>query len=146
MAEGEKLEKTGRCLCGAVTVTATAVDPHVHACHCAMCRRWNGGPAMASNCGTTVEIAGAENVTAYRSSAWAERAFCKTCGTNLFYRVVESDELIVNVGIFDDQSGLELAGEIFVDEQPGWYGFAGERNRMTGAEVFAMFAPKEDEA
>ena len=39
-------DKTGRCLCGAVTFTAKGVERHVHACHCGMCRRWAGGPGF----------------------------------------------------------------------------------------------------
>ena len=38
---------SGQCLCGAVTFTAKGVESHVHACHCSMCRRWNGGSGMA---------------------------------------------------------------------------------------------------
>jgi hypothetical protein len=37
----------GQCLCGAVTLTAKQVVPQFHVCHCSMCRRWNGGPAMS---------------------------------------------------------------------------------------------------
>ena len=143
MGDGETREKAGRCLCGAVTVVARAAEPHVHACHCAMCRRWTGGPMLAVECGTDVSVEGAEHVRTFRSSDWAERAFCAECGTGLFYRLVGSGRMMLPAGLFDDAAGFELAGEIFVDEQPGWYAFAGERSRMTGAEVFALVASKE---
>ena len=32
----------GRCLCGAVTITVTAMQAEVDICHCAMCQRWGG--------------------------------------------------------------------------------------------------------
>ncbi|MGC8713094.1 MAG: hypothetical protein ACP5RH_11940 [Leptodesmis sp.] len=35
----------GKCLCGAITVT-TPDKPHIDACHCGMCWRWGGGPAL----------------------------------------------------------------------------------------------------
>jgi hypothetical protein len=43
---GEALEMTklaGRCLCGAVTVTATMSKPILRACHCEMCRQHTSG-------------------------------------------------------------------------------------------------------
>ena len=79
----------------------------------------------------------------FQSSDWAERGFCGNCGTNLFYRVLASDEYIVSPFVLDDQSDLTLTGQIFIDEKPDWYAFANETKNMTGAEVFAMYAPKE---
>ncbi|NNL85716.1 MAG: GFA family protein [Myxococcales bacterium] len=124
---------TGKCLCGAVTFTAEDVDPHVHACHCDMCRRWSGGPGMAIYVGS-IAFSGEENITAYASSAWAERGFCRICGSNLFYRVKEPNRWVLWSGTLDDPSALELAGEIYIDEKPDFYAFAGERKRLTGAE------------
>ena len=43
----------------------------------------------------------------------------------------------------DDQSGLKLTGQVFIDEKPDWYAFANETRNMTGAELFAMFAPED---
>lgn len=42
------MSANGKCLCGAVTFSAEAVDPHLHACHCSMCRGWAGGPMLAA--------------------------------------------------------------------------------------------------
>lgn len=125
--------RTGRCLCGAVGFTARQIDPHVHACHCSMCRRWSGGPALAASVGS-IAFDSDDEVGVYASSAWAERAFCKRCGTNLFYRLKEAGSTVVWSGTFDDPAGLELAGEIYIDEKPGFYALAGEHPRQTGAE------------
>lgn len=135
---------TGQCLCGAVKITLTADHTEIGICHCSMCRRWTGGPNMAINVGQDIEIEGKENVTAYRSSDWAERAFCRTCGSSLYYRMVEADAYIVYAGLLDDQSGLSLESQIFIDEKPDFYDFANETKNMTGAEVLAMFAPPAD--
>ena len=136
---------TGRCLCGAVTITLTAQHRHVGICHCIMCRRWNGGPNMAIEIGKDIEIAGKEHITAYRSSEWAERAFCKICGSNLYYRILETNDHAVCVGILDDPAELTLTTEIFIDEKPGFYQFANDTKTMTGAEVFAAFTPGGDD-
>ncbi len=134
---------TGRCLCEAVKVSITPETADIGICHCSMCRRWGSGPAMAIDAGTDVEVDGKEHVTTYRSSEWAERAFCSKCGTNLYYRIIESGGHHVCVGMLDDQSKLGVTSQIFIDEKPEFYDFANETKTMTGAEVFAMFAPPE---
>ena len=45
----------------------------------------------------------------------------------------------MNSGTFDDASTFEMVGEVFIDEKPTSYEFAGDRPRMTGAEVIAKF-------
>jgi hypothetical protein len=123
----------GACLCGSVEFEAEPLDLHSHACHCEMCRRWGGAPMMGVNCGAEVAFEGGQ-ITRHRSSDWAERGFCATCGTHLFYLFVPKPAYIMPVGVFDDQSGLDFAGEIYIDRKPDWYGFAGDRKRQTEAE------------
>ncbi|TWI50489.1 hypothetical protein IQ22_03883 [Pseudomonas duriflava] len=41
-----RLEKQGRCLCGAVELTISLQERCVSACHCRMCRTWGGGPLL----------------------------------------------------------------------------------------------------
>ncbi len=136
---------TGRCLCGAVKITVTGDHKDVGVCHCDMCRRWGSGPAMALHVGQDIEIEGKDHVTAYRSSDWAERGFCKTCGSNLYYRLVEADSYVVFAGLFSNQDGMTLKSQIFIDEKPAFYDFANETTNMTGAEVFALYAPPADQ-
>lgn len=138
-------KKTGRCLCGAVRITVTGEHRDVGACHCNMCRRWGSGPTMALDVGRDIKIEGKENVTAYRSSDWAERAFCKICGSNLYYRIVEADIHHFCAGILDDQDSLTLKNQIFIDEKPAYYDFANQTQNMTGPEVFALYAPSAEE-
>ena len=130
-------ERTGRCLCGAVTVTATPARPHIEACHCDMCRRWGGLAFVGLQCGENVRFSGEEHIARYASSDWAERGFCKKCGTNLFYRFVPADNYSLTAGLFDDTGGLTLGEQIFIDEKPSWYDFAQDTPRKTGAEVVA---------
>lgn len=49
----------------------------------------------------------------------------------------------MGLGTLDNPDGVVLKQEIFIDEKPDGYAFAGETAKMTGAEVFAMFAPKD---
>jgi hypothetical protein len=109
-----------------------------------MCRKWGGGPLMAFDCGTDVAIEGEENVSVYNSSDWAERGFCKQCGTHLFYRIKESQQYVLPVGLFDEDKRLTFEDQIFIDEKPSFYDFANKTNNMTGEEVFAKYmSPSE---
>ena len=128
-------ERSGKCLCGAVTVRATP-EPHVSACHCTMCRRWGGSAYMVVDCGTEVAFEGGP-ITRFRSSDWAERGFCATCGTHLFYYLVPRGSYFMPAGLFDEQAGLSFVSEIYIDRKPDWYAFAGERTRQTEAEFLA---------
>lgn len=130
------MKATGKCLCGAVSFEAQDVETDIHSCHCSMCRKWNGSPAMAAEVGA-VTFSGEENITRYDSSAWAERGFCAKCGTNLFYRLKGMDRYIMWVGAFDDAEAFKLVGEIYVDEKPSGYDFAGDHPRMTAEEFMA---------
>ncbi len=132
---GKQIE--GHCLCGAVTMRATPSRGHVEACHCTMCRQWGGSALLSVQCGSQVEIAGEAHVTRYRSSRWAERGFCARCGSHLFYRYVPADGYAFAAGLFPDDALLTLSEEIFIDEKPGYYAFAGEAEKLTGAEVIA---------
>ena len=120
------MDGTGKCLCGIVRFSAQDIETHIHACHCSMCRRWNGGPAMAASAGS-VSFEGEENIIRYASSDWAERGFCKRCGSNLFY-FLKPDKYIMWAGAFDEQP-FSLDGEIFCSEKPTWYDFIGDHPR-----------------
>ncbi len=130
------MNATGRCLCGAVTFTAHEVDTDIHSCHCGMCRRWGGGPAFAASVGS-VRFDGEEHIGRYQSSDWAERGFCRECGTNLFYRLKEADHYVMWMGTFDDAAPFRLAGEIYIDDKPPGYDLAGDHPRLTGSEFLA---------
>jgi len=86
----EIFEGTGACLCGAVKFKALNTETSIGACHCNMCIKWGGGPFMGAHCGCDVSFIGEEYITLYSSSDWAERGFCKRCGSHLFYRLLES--------------------------------------------------------
>ena len=41
------------------------------------------------------------------------------------------------MGIFDDLDAFRLSDEIYIDEKPAFYDFAGDRPRLTGKEFLA---------
>jgi hypothetical protein len=140
-SSGQRL--SGGCLCGAVRFAAAPRDRDLGACHCSMCRRWTAGPFLALECGGSVKVEDTTHLGVYRSSDWAERCFCKQCGTPLFYRLVGRDFYAVSAEAFDDRTGFAFTSQIFVDEKPAYYDFANKTKNMTGPEVFAAFAAAE---
>ena len=137
---------SGVCVCGAVTVTLVPALPELHACHCDTCRRWTGaGLLVIEGQGSTVTYSGP--VKSYASSDWAERAWCDTCGTTLWYRltVPGHEGYNVSAGLFEDAGGFTLGKEIYIDRKPGGYAFAGDHERKTKHEVEATFASYGEE-
>lgn len=132
---------TGHCLCGAVTYTGKG-DFIMQVCHCASCRRWTGSPAMTLTFAAGIDITTPAAILWYRSSDFAERGSCTACGTALFYRLIDGDDINVSAGSLDDQGAIrQIEEHIFIDEKPAHYDFSGNAPRVTGAEVVARFHP-----
>ncbi len=133
-----KLSK-GQCLCGKVKITASSMSNKMGTCHCNMCRKWTGGPLFATDCQSDVSFEGDEYITVFDSSDWAQRGFCKSCGSHLFYRLKENNQHYIPVGIFEDDEKFIFEHQIFIDEKPEYYSFSNKTHDMTGAEVFAQY-------
>jgi hypothetical protein len=77
-------------------------------------------------------------ITRYRSSAFAERAFCPRCGSHLWFNDVEdggkprSYELMP--GLFDAARSWPLRSEIYVDRAMASLDLVGDHRRKTRAE------------
>jgi len=139
--------QSGHCLCGAVRYEGKGARGRIHVCHCTDCRRWSGGPSFNVGFANGIDIAGLGQVTWFRSSDWAERGSCRSCGSTLFYRLLDDPASInVSVGSLDDATGIgEIEEHIFIDSKPDYYDLTGGAPRLTGAEVFARFAGEADE-
>lgn len=129
--------RTGSCLCGRVKFAAAKASNHVHACHCGMCRKRGGGPLLAVDCGADVEFESTLEVARYDSSDWAQRGFCRTCGSDLFYFLKPAGKYFIPVGLFDDDAAFELHQEIFIDSKPAYYELNTACPKLTAAQVLA---------
>ncbi|MGV6821181.1 MAG: GFA family protein [Parvularcula sp.] len=136
--------KTGKCLCGAVTFSADIPNMKMGVCHCSMCRSWTGGVFMSVQCDSLTFKDGAP-VGVYASSDWGQRLFCTQCGSTLAWQSKDLSHNAVSVQSLEEPSAFEFVSEIFIDEKPDCYAFAGHRKTMTGAEVMAAFASAESE-
>ncbi|WP_244995687.1 GFA family protein [Pseudooceanicola nitratireducens] len=141
-------EKTGSCMCGAVRFTATDVPATFGACHCDACRRWTGSAMLAVTVPQDkLTWEGEAQIRTLQSSDWAERAWCQRCGSALYYHVTAdgpmSETLQVPIGLFDDANGFTFDSEIFIDCKPDSFAYAGDREVMTRAQVFAKYGAPE---
>ena len=116
-------------MCGAIGITGTANEPKVADCHCDMCRRWSSGPYFEVSCENKT-FEDEDNITKIRSSNWAERGFC--------------NKFQIAAGLFDDQSDLHLALQVFTDRKLPFYTLADKTENMTAAEVYAAYASPSD--
>lgn len=133
----------GRCMCGAVTVVTTMAKPMLRVCHCDMCRQQtSGGFVSIANDPQDVTATGPFEI--YRSSEWAERAFCRTCGSTLWYGTVHDGARNLSAGLFDNAGGAPMKLEFFVDKCPQGYAFAGDHKKLTTEDTIALFAPQDD--
>ena len=130
---------TGTCLCRAVTISFPLQKDTFDACHCGVCRKWSGGPALTVDGGSNVTFGGQEFITTFSSSDWAERGFCKRCGTHLFYRLKQSGFHNFPMGLIENTNHLKFHTQIFIDMKPENYAFANKTEQMTQTEVFAKY-------
>lgn len=137
----ESTKQTGSCLCGVISFTAKNPSITVGVCHCGMCRRWGGGPFMEIDCGTEVSFSDEENIEVFDSSAWAERGFCRKCGSHLFYRLKEINQYMIPVGLLDNQEGLVFDSQVYIDRKPSFYSFSNTTKSLTEAEIIEMYSP-----
>ncbi len=135
----------GQCLCGAVSIQCENIKPELVPCHCSRCRKWSGGPFMGleSTPASKIKIEGEGDLTLYDSSEWAQRAFCKHCGTHLFYRLKNAHHYSFTAGFFDIDESITMTTQIFIEEKPGYYEFANKTRTMTGQEVFDAYATEQ---
>lgn len=101
---------------------------------------------MSTDCGNNLNVVEGADLAWYKSSDWAERGFCRKCGSSLFWRALQGGNVIASVQAFDDPASFRFASEFFIDEKPASYTFANDTHKMTGAEVFAAFAAEQDAA
>lgn len=140
--------RKGKCLCGSVSFSIRDLNPNFGTCHCKMCQRWAGSALLGLTVpADTITFEGMENIDRYQSSDWAERAWCKNCGSGLWYQVTaqgpHSGVYHMPIGLLDDTSGLNMDREIFVDLKPDCMVLAGKRQRLDTAATVALYGMGE---
>jgi hypothetical protein len=113
----------GGCLCGTIRYRAAAAPVRGVMCHCEMCRRHSGAPALAFVHFPieSFDWLGPEP-TAYRSSQFAERTFCPQCGSTLGMREeVLSNVIQVCIGTLDEPDRVRLNDHVWTRSRIAWF-------------------------
>jgi hypothetical protein len=114
---------TGQCACGAVRFrTQGPLRPIIY-CHCSQCRRQTGHYLAATACpdAALTVTAGAAQIRWFASSPDAQRAFCATCGSGLFWKNRTRTETSIMAGLFDEPNDLTPGRHIFVADKGCYY-------------------------
>ena len=118
---------SGRCLCGSVQYVTTAQLRGVIMCHCSQCRRTSGHHVAMTSVGSAdLQLGASATLTWYRSSAGAERGFCRVCGGNLFWRQLDGDTISIAAGTLDAPTGLIVEKHIYVGDKSDYDGLNDE--------------------
>jgi hypothetical protein len=113
----------GGCQCGAVRYKVTGEPAHVALCHCGDCRKSSGAPVMAWGAFAATDFAlTAGTPTVYSSDGSAQRYFCPTCGSGMYYvnEAVLPGLVDIQVATLDDPEALAPQAQIQVAERVGW--------------------------
>jgi hypothetical protein len=108
-----------------------------------MCRKFSGGIELGIQVPADgVRFVPTDKLAIFESSDWAERGFCMLCGSSVFWRLTAEGPMkgmfSIAAGTLEDMSGMSFDAEVYIDHKPASHEFAGERTRLTQAEVEAM--------
>lgn len=124
---------TGGCLCGSVEYVVNGPLRDVVFCHCTMCQRLHGGTGCHSKAlKAHLQVTTDTGLAWYKSSEIAQRGYCKSCGSSLFWDAFDQDSIGILAGSLDDSSGLRTIGHIFVGEKARFYEISDELPKFEG--------------
>src|SRR3954462_1544218 len=89
--------RQGGCACGTVRYRLLSAPFDTGWCHCTICRRVSGAPAMVFStvpAGDFVITAGEDAIGTVRLTAFGRRRFCTICGTPLTIEAEFQPEMI----------------------------------------------------
>jgi hypothetical protein len=115
----------GGCTCGSVRYRLASEPFDAGWCHCRICQRVSGAPAMvfaSVPAGDLVFTKGAELVKRFNSSSFGHRLFCSQCGTPFAMQVDHQPETIdFSVATMDEPERAAPGFHIFVENRVPWF-------------------------
>lgn len=118
---GARAPLTGGCQCGAVRYEWLELPEFSSICHCRMCQKASGQPFMGLAGGKREHLRFTRGAPAlFRSSNFAERGFCKDCGTPLTYAFEDSGEISVAINSLDDPNATPPTRQFGMESKVAW--------------------------
>jgi hypothetical protein len=113
---------SGGCLCGAVRYAVRGEMRDVLICHCQFCQRMHTHVGAYAACVVSdLEIVSGRTLRWYRSSPGARRAFCRKCGSTLFWEPTPPTHISISAGSLDRPTGLKVKEHIFLAQKGDYY-------------------------
>lgn len=136
----------GGCLCGAIRYRATAAPLRGVICHCTMCRKHSGAPALAFFHFAAASFAWVGGGPArYRSSRYAERGFCRECGSVLsMHEEILADRVQVTAGSLDKPQRVQPDDHVWTEDQLPWLVLCDELPRFERSSPAAPTKAQEE--
>ena len=120
----------GSCLCGSCSYQVQGPLRNVIACHCSQCRKQTGHFMAATSASLAdFRLTGDSSLRWYRASAGAQRGFCATCGSTLFWQADGSTAISIAAGTLDGATGLQIEGHIYCADRGDYYSIPDEGYR-----------------
>jgi len=113
---------TGSCLCGSVTFEITGNLAPPSACHCSQCRKQSGHFWSSTHMPEgNLTLTASDSLHWYSASDTAKRGFCNKCGSFLFWKHKNENNISIAMGAFHPPTGVTLARHIFVADKGDYY-------------------------
>ena len=110
------------CLCGGIQLKTKGPLRHVSNCHCRQCMKTHGNyAAYTSVPEKDVKFIKKRTLKWFRSSKRAKRGFCKKCGASMFFKFLESANISIAAGMFENPTRLKTKMNIFVKGKLDYY-------------------------
>lgn len=112
---------TGGCLCGAVRFECSDRPCDVHFCHCRLCQKAFGNVFAVFGSLPRAALRFTRGTPQlYRSTQYAERGFCRNCGTPLTFAYLKSDWIAVAIGSLDHPEAVRPEMHWGIESQVPW--------------------------
>ena len=113
----------GGCLCGAIRYRATEPPLRGVFCHCSKCRKHSGAPILGFVHFPVAAFAWlTREPQRFRSSTYAERGFCPTCGSTVsMHEEVLPDRVQICIGSLDEPDRVRIDDHVWTQQQIAWF-------------------------
>jgi hypothetical protein len=118
---------TGGCACGAIRYALRSRPFDTGWCHCKLCRRTSGAPAVVFTtipAGDFELVQGGDALRVWRSTSFGERTFCPICGSLLSIRIdYQPDTIDITAATLDQPELVTPEFHIFWQDAIAWAAF-----------------------
>jgi hypothetical protein len=110
------------CLCGGIKIKVKGKLRHVINCHCSQCMKTHGNYAAYTAClEKDLTFIKKRTLKWYNSSKIAKRGFCSSCGSSMFYKLFNGNNISIAAGMFNNPTKLKTHSNIFTKKKLDFY-------------------------